>query len=192
MESMDQASQKETAGLRRALRTAKKRLRVFIVENRIFLFCPMEPLNPAVQNPRANHDASQQPPYQVTVVQHHHHHNHYTVVPTTRRLISQTSPPSQQYSKVPAPLFAGKIKHTSRQPFGNGYANRVTRSSKPIGAAYTYNWRMWRVFGCATLLRCTAGWFCLFFAICGILFILWLAGILWICIFIPGFCEIKD
>ena len=128
------------------------------------------------------------PTAQIMVVQQHHHHYHQVIpattvseVPTRRsgRLQQQ-----QQHHKAPAALFAGDKSKK--------FSDDFTRSSKPIGAAYTYNWVMWRTFGCSTLLRCTAGWFCLFFACCGILFILWLFGILWICVFIPGFCEIRS
>ncbi len=125
------------------------------------------------------------PTAQIMVVQQHHHHYHPVLPATTVSEVPTRRSGRLQQHKAPDPLFAGgKSKKFS--------SNDFTRSSKPIGAAYTYNWGMWRVFGCATLLRCTAGWFCLFFAICGILFILWLAGVLWICIFIPGFCEIRS
>ncbi len=130
------------------------------------------------------------PTAQIMVVQQHHHHYHQVLPETTTTTVSEVPtrrsgrPQQQQQHEAPAPLFAGgKSKK---------FSSDFIRSSKPIGAAYTYNWGMWRVFGCATLLRCTAGWFCLFFAICGILFGLWIFGVLWICIFIPGFCEIRS
>ena len=136
-------------------------------------------LNPSLQGQRnRDYNTSQQQQPQIMLIQQHHHHHHHllpvTETPTTRRSIATTR-------RTPDPLFAGTQGKKSRQ-----------FSNKPIGAAYTYNWVMWKTFGCGTCLRCAAGWFCLFFAVCGILFVLWLFGILWICVFFEGFCEIRS
>ncbi len=130
------------------------------------------------------------PTAQIMVLQQHHHHYHQvspattvSEIPTRRSARLQ----QQQQHEALDPLFAG-AKSKKFSSFNDDF----TRSSKPIGAAYTYNWVMWKTFGCGTCLRCAAGWFCLFFACCGILFILWLFGVLWICVFISGFCEIRS
>ena len=117
----------------------------------------------------------------VLIQQHHHHHHHPQFLPTTARRSNN--------NRAPKPLFAG----TKRKQSINDFSSLASaQSNKPIGAAYTYNWVMWKSFGCSTCLRCAAGWFCLTFAICGILFILWLFGITFICVFFDGFCEIRS
>ncbi len=129
----------------------------------------------------------QQPPApKIVVLQQHHHHHHHLA--SQAPLITETSN-RRPNRKVPASLFAGK---KSNQFSNDDFSDLSFRTNKPIGAAYTYNWVMWKTFGCGTCLRCACGWFCLFFAICGILFILWLFGVLWICVFYSGFCEIRS
>jgi hypothetical protein len=131
--------------------------------------------------PRYDNIPSPPPAAQIMLIQeHHHHHHHPQLLPTTAR---------RSNNRAPKPIFAG----TKRKQSVNDFSRLAsTQSNKPIGAAYTYNWIMWRSFGCSTCLRCAAGWFCLIFAIFGILFILWIFGILWICVFFDGFCEIRS
>ena len=138
-------------------------------------------------------NASQQPPPppQIMLIQqHHHHHHHLLATPPPPPPPALTTRRSNR--RAPRPLFAGTKRKKSGQ-FTNDFSSLTSlQSNKPIGAAYTYNWVMWKTFGCGTCLRCAAGWFCLFFAICGILFILWLFGILRICVFFSGYCEIRS
>ena len=130
-------------------------------------------------------------PQIMLIQQHHHHHHHLLATPAGSPPPPQTTRRSNHH-RAPRPLFAGTKKKKSGQ-FSNDFSSLTSlQANKPIGAAYTYNWVMWKTFGCGTCLRCAAGWFCLFFAICGILFILWLFGILWICVFFSGFCEIRS
>ena len=115
-------------------------------------------------------------------------------------MVSLPSPLEQQQRHpsilptVPAPLFAGRVNDRKKKRDRAKVDELVAKYSagRPVGARYTYNWGMWRFFGIATCIRCTGGWFLLFFAICCILVVLWIFGVLWICVFSSGFCEIRS
>lgn len=122
-------------------------------------------------------------------------------------MIRLPPPPEQQQQQrhhpsvaptVPAPLFAGRVKDRKKKRRDRAKADHLDQliakysAGRPIGAKYTYNWAMWRTFGLGTCLRCTCGWFGCIFAIFCLLVILWIFGVLWICVFFNGFCEIRS